>query len=590
MKFRKILDVYNSGPYKILIFFGIRLRLRSKYLILRDKLNRREQENKLLKQRIDELSKVMIQLQNHVDSDMEALKHMISNLSDSVERTVQSIDYKINENKADICSHLVSTEVHVKKLEEKSQNLNDGLAYYQQFTDAVAKRIGALELLRLGEFNEKIRTEINSIEENIRNVKQLAESSYKKDAELLSARLVKIENIKIEEKLSKNAQAIQMIEACFDKKFQEQGVTLQFEIKKQITPIRKKIELVACDLAEQSELRTSLRKRMVQTSHLGERFNGWPQQYQNSVLKQYLTLDFEKRNRNRVIVYMTNNNTNCGLADRLRTILTAYVIAAESNREFYIYHDSGFKMEEYLQPNVINWKIEKKDIACGLNNVYSIFLMRKFEDLSTCHRECHVYQSNTDIDTDFLPAELEGKYSNHDVFHNLFKVAPKVRDAVRLALREQSLRKNGYVAVHIRFLNFFEQVEWGGSITSTEEQREQMLRKIHMTLDKLHKETKKKILLLSDTNRVLQESYPKYVKTLKGNVGHIARHRGNEEIVLKGFVDLLAISQASAVYSIIGENIYEATESRYGGQRNGFSKTGAYIGNVPFIRYNIVDD
>ena len=357
----------------------------------------------------------------------------------------------------------------------------------------------------------------------------------------------------------------------------------------QLAPVLTKLGTLERGLAEQGELRDSLRNHVLRTTHLGKRFEGWPQSYQQCVLSHYKTLDFERRHKNRVIVKMTEKTTGSGLADRLRTMLTAYVLAAESSREFYIYHDCGFKLEEYLRSNQVKWEIPVSDISNGLNKVYSIFLLRQYEDLSKCQRECHVFQSCTDIDTDFLPPELSEKYTNHKVFHQLFKFTPKVRNAARNAMREQSLRKNGYVAAHIRFLNFFEPVEKGGCVTSTEEERMQMVQNVHATLEKIHLETKKKILLFSDSNTMLKSRLPDYVKVLSGSVGHIVRHNGDGDVALKAFVDLLVMSQARAVYSIIGENIYEATVSKYGGQRNDFAKTAAYIGDVPFIRYKIVD-
>ncbi len=45
--------------------------------------------------------------------------------------------------------------------------------------------------------------------------------------------------------------------------------------------------------------------------------------------------------KSRLIVYMTEGTEFAGLADRLRTMGSAYIIAAENNRNLYIYHQSG---------------------------------------------------------------------------------------------------------------------------------------------------------------------------------------------------------------------------------------------------------
>ena len=535
MKFRDIVNVYNEDIYKVFVFFGVKFRFRSKLLLLRKTVGM-------------------------AGAKIRKLEHLLEAQSELLQAFQQQ------------------TELGLTKLNNEIQRENHAI-------EIVSERIAAIESLKLAEFRERVKSEAFDIERRVACLEEMnLEEAWKQTSSLISTvenRVTAVEHMT--EGASLDIQA-------FKGKLQSQEEALKNHVNKLVDPLSKKLSTVERSVAEQSELRSSLRNHLLRTTHLGNRFAGWPQEYQKSVLSHYSTLDFEKRDKDRVVVYMTQKTTSSGLADRLRTMLTAYVIAAEAGKRFYIYHDCGFKLEEYLRPNIVDWRIEQSDIAMGLNKVYSIFLLRKFEDLSNCHRECHVYQSSTDIDTDFLPAELEDKYSNHEVFNKLFNVTPKLRNAVLQALREHSLCKNGFIAVHFRFLNFFEQVERGGAITSTEESRALMLRRTHATLERLHSETQKKILLFSDSNRVLQEVYPDYVKILSGTVGHVSKFKVNDDIILKAFVDLFAMSKARTIYSVVGENLYAATESIYGGQRNGFAKTAAYIGNVPFVRYQICEE
>lgn len=95
----------------------------------------------------------------------------------------------------------------------------------------------------------------------------------------------------------------------------------------------------------------------------------------------YHLFDFTPRKKNRVIVYMTDTSEHCGLADRLRTMRTAYVLAKENGRELYIYHNKGFKLEDYLEPNEVDWRIEEKDISFGLNRICFVIFYKIAPDI-----------------------------------------------------------------------------------------------------------------------------------------------------------------------------------------------------------------
>lgn len=282
---------------------------------------------------------------------------------------------------------------------------------------------------------------------------------------------------------------------------------------------------------------------------------------------------------NRVIVPMTESTVFTGLIDRIRTMCAAYVIAAESGLPFYIYHNAGFKLEDYLIPNLVDWRISKDEIAWGLNCVSFFFYQTKFSLLRPKDKDYHFYQANTVVDNLKNMEELKTKYSDSIVFHKLFKFHPNVQRHAKDILQSFGLQEGKYVAVHARFLNFFEQVEpQGQPRNTTEEEKQAMFEKVRKAIKEIIEEDdKESIILFSDSNTLLSQEFDDYIHIVPGKAGHVCTCSGEDEVTLKTFIDLYVMSKAKAVYSLIGKDLYTS----------GFSKHAAAIGNIPFIRHDI---
>lgn len=91
------------------------------------------------------------------------------------------------------------------------------------------------------------------------------------------------------------------------------------------------------------------------------------------IRNEYKLLDFRPHHRDWVVAIMTPNTEFAGLADRIRSILSAYIIAKNNNRQFYLFHDKDFHMEQYLLPNEIDWRISPHDIHRGITKVQHIW-------------------------------------------------------------------------------------------------------------------------------------------------------------------------------------------------------------------------
>lgn len=279
------------------------------------------------------------------------------------------------------------------------------------------------------------------------------------------------------------------------------------------------------------------------------------------------------KNKDCVVVYMSSNHQHGGLADRLRTMRTAYVCAAINNKKFYIYHNvNNLIIEEYLSPNKIDWRIKKEDIDFCLKNI-SVCAYYKVIPEIRHSREVHMYSSDGII-SEMKNAPANPLLTDHEVHHFLFKPTSFLERMVQQTMEENQLIENEYIAFHLRFLNFFEPVEINGVVSSTQEEQLQMIQDVHRVIDKVYREsTIKNVVIFSDSNLFLNSKHPEYIKYIPGVVGHISKH-ADKQITDKTFVDLFIMSKAKAIYSIRGKNIY-------GG---GFSREASIIGNKPFIQ------
>ena len=322
--------------------------------------------------------------------------------------------------------------------------------------------------------------------------------------------------------------------------------------------------------------------------HVEERFrmwlfgtNEWYSFIQwNTIRHEYKLFELRKRNPARVIIYMTEHTEFAGLADRLRGFVSGYILAKENNRSFHLYHDKGFNLETYLEPNEVDWRISPADISRGLNRVAFLWFTNSWPRLEKSKKEYHGYGLFNLIP--HLPEGIKEKYTYGGVFHTLFRPTTYLQQLIDSTMQAAQLQEGQFIAFHLRFLNFFEPVEMNkteADVTGTPEQQAKMITDIHATIDQVYRASAcKHVLLFSDSNRFLQAPHPAYIKVLPGTVGHIARHNDAGTITDKAFIDLFIMSKAAQVYSITGPHIY-------GGA---FSHTAAAIGGkeVITIPYN----
>lgn len=278
-----------------------------------------------------------------------------------------------------------------------------------------------------------------------------------------------------------------------------------------------------------------------------------------------------------VIVHMTDSTNVSGLADRFKCFVSSYIIAKENNYDLKILHTNGFFLEEYLTPNIVDWRITKQEVSYGLNKTRIAMILYKIPKFSKKIQQWHIYGAQNIIP--HLSADTP--YIWHEVFWKLFKLSPRfsalLNDSLSASLGSE-WEKIGFIAVHVRFLDFLEKVEnTKTTVSTTDEEKKEMITSVFSTIIKIHNENPlNKILLFTDSPSFLHADLPNYVHTMAGNIGHISTHRNNRSIIDKAFIDIFAISKAKITYNIAGPGLYPSQ----------FSEIGAMIGNIPFKRIN----
>lgn len=267
-----------------------------------------------------------------------------------------------------------------------------------------------------------------------------------------------------------------------------------------------------------------------------------------------------------------------GLADRLIGILSLLMLAKETGRTLKIHHTCDFLLQEYLQPNTINWLIAPSEIAYGLNESRPLILelerkrltKKGLPELSHSILQYHTY-TNIDL-REFITTGILDKYDRHELFHELFRPSPHLEKLLQQAASE--LDGKPYIAVHFRFMNYLEQVERDSESTTTETEKQHMIEKCRQHLQAIHRDFPDfPILLFTDSQRFSQESHPNFVKILPGEIGHISKQSANQKAVVdKAFTDLFLLSRATQIINVVGPNL----------RRSGFSKLAAEFGGISY--------
>ena len=298
--------------------------------------------------------------------------------------------------------------------------------------------------------------------------------------------------------------------------------------------------------------------------------------YLLSFRNEYKTLTNVNGGGKKIVIFFIDGKTiHGGLSDRLRGLFSTYYYCLKEGIDFKVFWTYPFNLQDYLEPNKVNWLIEGKAISHNKNEVAFRFfnsysLMNNNETsflkiMNTKKHEIHVYSNIT------LHEEMY-----HIFFNDLFKPSKMLSDAL-----QYNTDKIGgkYISVSFRFIGILG--DFKDTYFKKELGAEEKEKYISKCLDVICRLKTKhpnvpKILVTSDSRVFLEKaSSLAYVYIIPGTVVHMdGVNKNMEQNDLKVFLDMLMISKAECCYSYSYGKMFKGTK---------FAKTSALIGNRRFI-------
>ena len=279
----------------------------------------------------------------------------------------------------------------------------------------------------------------------------------------------------------------------------------------------------------------------------------------------------EKREKTDEVVVVHNGWTESGgLADRLRGIVSTYLLCKEMGREFRILFTHPFPLEMFLVPNTYDWRIKEKDVIFDWQQATPLCLEIGSESRWQTKRQKAFLRKGIEaaegkqvhIYTNALFAYFEGF---GQAFQELFRPSERLQAAIDREL--QTLGK-GYVSVSARFMGVFgdfKDTMEGGLLPG--DKQELLLSSCIKKLEQIHaKHPEVKMLVNSDSTTFLNRArqFP-YVYTIPGHILHLDVTEGtkNDEQLYqtyeKTFLDFFMIAHAAEVYRLQGKWMRSAT-------------------------------
>ena len=275
------------------------------------------------------------------------------------------------------------------------------------------------------------------------------------------------------------------------------------------------------------------------------------------------------------IFFIDGKTIHGGLSDRLRGLFSTYYYCLKKEILFKVFWNYPFNLQDYLEPNKVDWLIATKDISHSKNEVafrffnsYSLMNNNEksfFKIMNTNKHEIHVYSNVT------LHEEMY-----HIFFNDLFKPSKMLADAL-----QYNMEKIGgkYISVTFRFIGILG--DFKDTNVHKELETDEKERYISKCLDFISQVKTKhsnipKVLVTSDSRIFLERvSLLPYVYVIPGTVVHMDSVNKNvKQSDLKAFLDMLMISKAECCYSYSYGKMFKGTK---------FARTSALIGNRKFI-------
>ncbi len=303
--------------------------------------------------------------------------------------------------------------------------------------------------------------------------------------------------------------------------------------------------------------------------------------------KQLLLPLYKRKNTGRAIngdmktiIYMVQPETTFsgGLSDRLRGITSVYAECKRQKLPFRIVFEP-LHLEDYLEPNHYDWRIDSDDICWDTKQVYPCTLLTYHGNLKNRlqlfaqktilryyfrkkHRQIHIYSNMAVADDQF-----------GTLFRELFRPSPSLQRLIDNHLEKLGGKKN-YVSLTFRFRQLLGDFKEGGQVLP-EAERESYIQKCINGIQKLHHiHPDDRLLVTSDSKTFLDRlSSLDYVYVIPGKVVHMGfTFDADRDTYMKSFVDYYMLSYAKKVCMMTDQLLFTS----------GFPKRAAMLNNADY--------
>jgi hypothetical protein len=246
------------------------------------------------------------------------------------------------------------------------------------------------------------------------------------------------------------------------------------------------------------------------------------------------------------------------------------------NYEFYIQFDNPFNLSIFLEPNKVDWNINKQAVTWQPLKTKFLYLMNDFDanplvTIKNSNANTFIVYANIDylpkIYNELTQSDLEDKWRTN--FNELFQKSPYLEKELR------TIKTKKYNCIHTRFTSLMGDFKDTTKITLTGNKKDALLSMLNLKIEEIVNQSKYKCYVFSDSIQFLE-----FIS--KNQLAHIVdgvpKHMDNfnEESTLeshlKTILDFFLIANSETIYFLKIDPMYHSS----------FSKYASIVGNKPF--------
>ena len=280
------------------------------------------------------------------------------------------------------------------------------------------------------------------------------------------------------------------------------------------------------------------------------------------LIEQDYTQNVQGEHSRRVVFICDGKKMHGGLTDRIRGIVSTYLVCKELNIEFKILFIHPFDIRNYLVPNEVDWQIDEKDLIFDRSKTKVCFIdsfdesnferkkQRKYmiTIFNKSYQEFHVY-TNASFSYDFNFSKA---------FNELFKPSKIVYED--LLIHKQKLGPK-YIDITLRFQNLFGDFFERDYLPISPKEQSILLDRCIKQIKCIHNDYQDlKILVTSDSRTFLDEiKKMDFIYTIDGKLVHMDCNNDNSiELHKKSFVDFFMIANSDKIFLLKTGKMYNS--------------------------------